>query len=758
MLSCMLKNSVAARPETLHPAVQAAVAITEAYRQHRQSHPAVREMACLRAQFPAYLSDIEPGDILAGGHVRQRIIYVGTMWWTTMPCKCGPGKQGGYCFDFGAVEKYGQNPADRAVLEELEAFWQEECTWVKIRRTWDADMDRWVKPESPAPGGGSGFVVALEMDHLLRLGLPGLAAEIDKRLEEASRTGETGSLDFLRGLAKTVELVVDICRHYENQAEAQALIAPTAEERARLRTIAANLRAIARRRPETLHEAVQLWWIYSVLTCGLHIEGWRLDEALGDFYAADIDQGRLTVAEAQEVVCGFWRMYAKHSDPAVSRVLIGGRGRRNEAAANRFGMAAMEATRRLRQVIPQLTLRFYAGQDPALLAKAYDVIGEGCIFPTLYNDDVNIPGVAKALQVSLEAAERYYPLGCGEYLIGGASPSLLNVGWSVPKTLEAALFGGQDLAGREMGPVGSADFADFDQLWSAFLAQAAHSAEMGARICAKNLPIMAQECSFLLGSLLTFDCLERGRGLIDGGSRYTGSCIMGHGFSNAADSMAAIRELVFHEKSVTLDELRSALRSNFEGHDTLRRRLQAGPKYGNDRPEVDELLVKLWQELSRLCAEAGERHGIGFLTLSSVNPGGYFMGATCGASADGREAWEPFAIGNAPSAGADTNGLTALLNSIARVDPANGGSVTNIKLAKSLFGANRAKLEALLATYWQRGGMQATLTVVDQRDLEAAMEHPERYPNLLVRMGGWTARFVDLEKRIQREIIRRTLY
>ncbi|MBD3239607.1 MAG: hypothetical protein GF331_03410, partial [Chitinivibrionales bacterium] len=453
-----------------------------------------------------------------------------------------------------------------------------------------------------------------------------------------------------------------------------------------------------------------------------------------------------------------WRIYYKHSDHAVSRAIIGGKGRPNEENADRFCLVAMEVARRLKQVIPQLTLRFHDGQNPALTQKAYDCIGEGGTYPMLYNDDVNIPGVAKALNASEEDAARYYPLGCGEYLIGGATPSLLCVGWSVPKTLEAALFGGQSAEGRQFGMEGPTELSTFGELWQALVDQIAYGARHAARIHEKNQAFMPGECSFLLGSLLMDDCIERGRAILDGGARYNGACIMGHGFTNAADGLIAVKHLVFDQGSVTLEEIRQALRDNFAGHADLRKRLLAEPKFGNDIAEADEMLRALWREISRQAARAGEAVGLDFLTVSSVNPGGYFMGRECGATPDGRPAGMPFAIGNAPTAGNDTHGITALLNSVSRVDPANGGATTNVKLAGSLFTRNRPKLEAIFSTYWKHGGMQATLTVVDQADLLDAMDHPEKYPHLLVRVGGWTARFVDLDEQVRKDVIQRTMY
>ncbi len=741
-----------------HPLLRAAVALTETYRAHQDAHPALREAACLRAQYPALLAPIGPDDLFAGGHPRDHIAYTGGIWWAMMPSECGPGKQGGYCFDFDAADKLALTKSDRAIYDDLKDFWRDECTWAKISRTWPEDLRTFNRREGQIRGAGNGFCLAPDLDPLLQKGLPGLATDIAQRTERARDAGDHEKLPFLQGLAETVELIADIARHYRQQALAQAAAVDSPQDHARLERIADSLDALTQRAPATLHEAIQLWWLTSVPACGRHIEGWRLDVTLGDFYARALDEQGMETEEAQALVDGLWKMFDRYSDPAVSRVIVGGRGRRNESAADRFCFAAMEACRRSRQVIPQLTLRFYDGQNPDLLTRAYDVLGEGCVFPMLYNDDVNIPGVQKALNVTAEDAVDYYPLGCGEYMIGGASPSLLNLLWSVPKTVEAALRGGRTAAREEIGLFGPGEFADFDKLWEELRRQIGFAADLCARTHALNAAVMTRENAFLIGSLFTHDCLERGEPLLNGGARYNGACVMGHGFTNAADSLVAIKQLVFEEKSTTLPELLKALEENFAGHESLRRRLQSAPKFGNDQDATDTLVNRLWQEISQALDDAGRRHGLDFLTISSVNPGGYLLGENCGATADGRLAGEPFAIGNAPTAGADTHGITALLNSVSKIDPANGGAVTSIKLGAGLFQENRLKLEALLAAFWKRGGMQATLTVVDQTELEAAMDHPENYPHLLVRVGGWTARFIDLEKPVQREVIRRTLY
>lgn len=737
----------------LHPVVAQAVAFTAAHRQHADAHPAVREAACLRTQFPALMGAIRPGDAFAGGQAEGRICYLGSIWWAMLPDRAGPGKQGGYCFDFAAQAKWGTTEADRAAIAELETYWQERVTVSRFLAEIDPTMLPYMRTDAQVSAPGSnGFCVALDMDRLLRLGLPGLEAQID-----AARG--TGDQAFLDGLREAIAIVRDVCLHYAAQARALAAAADAAE-RPRLERIAASCAAIAVRAPADLHEAMQLLWLYSLVAGGRHIECFRIDDALGGFLQADLAAGRLDEAAAEDMVLGLWRMWAQHGDPAVCRVVIGGLGRRDPPAADAFARLALRATRRHRGLIPQLTLRFHAGQDRELTRLAFDALGDGCVFPMFYNDDAIVPGVARALCVDEAEAARYHPLGCGEYMLAGANPSLLNYGWSVPKTLEAALHGGRAADGRPLGPTCKAlpELASYDELIANMRTQADFAASLTARGHAISNRVLGRECSFLLASLLSDDCIARGRALMDGGVRHDGACIMGHGFTNTADALNAIRRTVFAERTVGAAELLTALAADFAGHEAVRRRLLAVPKFGNDDPAADRTLAEVWRLLSGAAAAAGRRAGISYYTVSSVNPGGYYMGALCGATADGRRAGAPFAIGHAPTAGNDRGGLTALMTSLSAADAANGGVASNIKLAKAMFHRQRPQLEALFDAFWKQGGQQASVTVVDQADLVDALAHPERHPNLLVRLGGWTARFVALERQQQEDIIRRSIY
>lgn len=734
----------------LAPIVAQAIAFTRAYQEHEHAPAPIREAMCLREQYPALMGDLRPGDRFAGRKAADRLAYVGTIWWSAPPRtqhgEYVPCKQGGYCFDFGMAARLADDPDQREAVQDLVEFWRDRCTWSKSERELDPTVREAVIAEGMVPSGSNGFCVAVNVDRLIQQGLPGLRDDVRARMSGASDPA------FYDGLLRALEVVEDVARHYRDQA--LALQSEDVEFGAVAQTLAANLE----RAPKTFREALQLFWLYTHLVSGNHPEAYRLDQALGDLYVQDIESGVLTEEQAVELLVALWRMFSQNGADALCRIVIGGKGRRNEVHADRFALAAMEATRRHKGVTPQLTLRCYDGMNTALLEKAFDCIAEGCCFPMLYNDEAVIPGVMRSMNLSEADATHYYPLGCGEYMVGWSSPSVLCCGWSIGKTLDAALHGGASW-GVQVGPPTPppSEIESFEALYQAFLEQVEFCADATARFYRNVFDTVPGDCPFLLASLLTDGCVESGKGILEG-AKHLGACVMGHGFTNAADALAALRRVVFRQRRWALSEVVEALDADFEGQEELRAALVESPKFGNDIDEVDELLVRLWDDINSAAERAGRRAGLGFYTVSSVNPGGYGMGESCPATADGRRAGRPFAIGHAPTAGMDRSGLTALFNSVAKASPANGGATTNVKVSREMFAHSRGKVVALFDAYFAAGGQEATVTVVSRTDLEQAMLAPEQYPHLLVRLGGWCARFVELSREVQEEIIRRTLY
>jgi pyruvate-formate lyase len=530
-----------------------------------------------------------------------------------------------------------------------------------------------------------------------------------------------------------METISDVCRFYLKEAEKQQCA-----------EVVKNMSAILTRPPETLSEALQLILIFELLFHERHYEIHQLDVAVGDVYVQEIENGTLTEEQAIIQIRAFYEMINENGDTTVCRLVLGGKNRRNTKNADRFIQAALKAEQLHKRVTPQVTLRIYSGMNPDILTLAYDTILETGTFPLLYNDDAIINGVAEAFGVSLEDAASYYPVGCGEFIIAPHSPALLITNWNIPKTTDEA--------------IRACSAETFEELYAFIMERAAAHAERLAEYIKLVMKVHTSKNTFLIAGLLINDCIKRNKPLLEGGARYIGVSVMGHGYTNAADSLTAIKKLVYDEKKYTLAQIISGLDANFVGYETMHKELVNIPKYGNDNSEADEMVARIWRDLGQLARKAGLDNGLDFHTLASANPHGHFMGKDMGATADGRLKGVPYAICNAPTAGYDKSGLTALMNSIIKGTPANGGATTNFKVSREFFTKERDKFEALFTAYFAGGGQQASFAIVSRGDMEAAIKEPEKYPHIMVRLGGWTARFIDLEEFIQREILERTLY
>jgi len=232
------------------------------------------------------------------------------------------------------------------------------------------------------------------------------------------------------------------------------------------------------------------------------------------------------------------------------------------------------------------------------------------------------------------------------------------------------------------------------------------------------------------------------------------------GNTSRPDSLTAIKTLVYDEKKFTLPELIDVLDHDFEGHDDIRRMCLSAPKYGNDDDTADDIATRLFTDIADLTVAAGKAAGLDHYNIVSVNNSmSAEWGNFCAASACGRKAGSPMANANGASIGADKCGITALLNSMSKFDNTKHvGVINNVRFTKELFKGSMDKVEAVLKAFYDNDGVQTNLCVIGKDDLENAMVHPENYQNLLVRIGGFSARFVTLNPVVQREIIERTTY
>ena len=713
-----------------------ALAFTEAHQALADVSPAAREAACLAAQFPAILLPIEDGDLLAG---RYRHAPIGF--------SPEPGGFGYYC-DETAMRRAaeGVSNALREAADGAMDYWRGRTTAQKVRGSFGPELAALLPSDDWCGEPGIAFPlyrlagVFLDLEGLVALGLPGLRAE-------AAAAGERGAdHQWVEGMVGALDVVGGSCRFYAEQAREQAAGAPRARE-AELHRMAEALDHVTAAAPETLPQALQLAWVYS-LVAGVHNYG-RMDVAFGPFLAHDLESGRLDEERALALLESLWRLMAARRTVYNGRVVIGGAGRPDPATADRFARLALEATRRVNEIEPQLTFRFGHGTDPDLMRLAYDVIGDGRTFPMLYNDEVNVPAVEKAFGVPREEAEQYVPLGCGEYVLEHRSLGTPNGVINLLKGLEDVIHGGRGIEGC----------ATFEDLWDAYRAQIEPRLAALAKQEALTYRVLAGEAPMLLLGLLFDNCLGKGRSLLEGGARYVGGTLETYGNISVSDSLTAIRDVVYERKLVTPARLRQALAVDFEGFEHERRLLRQAPKFGNDDDRADALAVRVHEHVCRVTAAQAERVGLdSYLVVIINNHANSVLGRHTGASADGRGAGEPMSNGNNPTSGNDRAGVTAFLRSLLKLEPSlHAGAVQNMKFGREMFGPRRPQLDALLGTYFETGGAQAMITVVGREDLEAAMREPEKWGHLMVRVGGFSARFVELSPTVQREILERTL-
>jgi pyruvate-formate lyase len=711
-----------------------------------------REILCEDVQFPAVLVSPRPSDLLAGKRLYPEVGY--SLQYGGL----------GYYADFWAWE-VAMKEADYSAEElsewaSLREFWEKEATAVRCDREFAPEIHRrlpekYDRPESLALPALPLFRMAgLQLDYgkLVSHGIAGLEQMVRSSRENPPDERADGFYASVLASLGRLRRCVEHYRHEAQKLEAAGPGGAASEMRK-------ALEGLLERAPATFHEALQLILLVSTMASTLSFG--RLDVVLGPYLCRDLDAGTMTWAGALRLMQNFYSILEEEILHFDARIIVGGQGRENEAAADRFAMLAMETTESLSLPLPQLTLRFYSGQNPALLEKAYDVIGKGKTFPMLYNDDVNVPAVAKAFAVDLETAREYLPFGCGEYMIHHRSCGTPNAIINLQRCLESALNHGRCLrTGRIIGP----DFGDlsshttFEALWSAFTRTVDFFLEPLAMAQDSIYRTLGPECPYSLVSLLYDDCLVRGRPIFDGGIRFLGGTNESYGNTNAADSLTAIGKLVYQERICTAEELLSALGEDWNGHELLRRRFKDAPKFGNDDAVADAMVQRVHNHVCKGTSAAARNTNLHhFLVVVINNNHNTLWGKWTSASADGRKHGEPLAPGNAPGAGCDRSGLSAVLNSQAKPDPSiHAGAVQNVRLTNSFPSLYRPLYHALFNAYFQQGGTQAMITVTNRDDLLDALAHPENYANLLVRVGGFSARFIDLDRATQEEILSRT--
>lgn len=562
--------------------------------------------------------------------------------------------------------------------------------------------------------------------------------------------------------------------------------ASTADEiyRSHMLEVARICKKLSEKPAESFHEAVQSVWMLFVV---LHMESnassfspGRLDKTLYPYYEKDIKQGRLDKEKALEIIECLWLKFNEivylrnqHSAkyfagfPIGFNIAIGGVDAQGKDYVNDLSHLFLDAQEDLGLPQPNLSVRLHTHTSDELLHHAIRVVAKGSGMPQFFNDQAIIQEMEK-LGISHEDAMDYAIVGCVELTTQGN-----NLGWSdaamfnMNKVLELTLHHGIDvLTGKQMGPdYGSlSTYQSFEELEAAFEKMLYHFEDRMIPCCEQvekgHIDILPTP---FLSSVID-DCMKQGMDVTAGGAHYNLSGIQMIQIANLADSLAAIKQLVFEEKRLLAKDLENALYNNFEGQEVMRQMLlNRVPKYGNDVAWVDEFGIKWARKFrERLRSYTNYRKGpyhSGMYTVSAHVP----MGENVGASADGRLSMTPLADGGMSAVyGRDLKGPTAVLKSVSRIDnnlTSNGG-LLNMKFLPDFFKTDTGiqKFANFLRSFVALEIPHVQFNVVRKEDLLAAQKHPEQYSSLTVRVAGYTAYFTELAGELQNEIIARTSY
>jgi len=734
---------------------------TNTYREaiQKYSHPAEIELECLKAQYPAILMEIEEDDVLAG-RIQFGLIGYGIQ-----------GQTGGtgYYIDeprvAEALEFAEGNAKYREDLHDLLTFWKARNTYNRTLDNTPADIREIIPTEQwkTEPVAASPIIRMagsyIDFYKLVKIGINGLAKEVKENLEQCDKTGNDPVI--YQCMLGALDVLKECCKYYNEEAKAKAIVEKDEHRKKELNDLALALEAITENEPKTMLEGLQLSWLYAMM-CPL-IEFGRMDEYIGDLYVQDIDNGVITEEEALKMTQTYFRLIDSLDCETDGRVIVGGYGRKNPKNADRFCLVACEACRTVKEILPQFTLRFNEETPKDVWDAAMKCIEEGRTYPLLYNDDATVPCVMEAFGVDRKRAETYMPLGCGEIEFDHYSFGSPNGSIGTLKILELAVRGGYDpIAGRYLGlkTVPLTECTSYEQFYENYKTQLHYFIEAQSKYEVYLYQYIGALHPFMMVSMLYDGCIKRGKGLLNGGCEYLAGTVEMYGNVNAANALAAIKKLVFEEKGISAEALVKAMDHNFVGHDKERNLLLNAPKFGNDLEYVDSIMAELHYYLCTMIKEQAPKVGLkSYLGVNINNAQNTTLARWVGATPDGRKAGTPMANANSPAPGTDKRGITATFNSMLKLaNNIHAGMVQNVRFTRQTWNSQGKQVQALVDNYFQRGGVQLMITVVGKDDLKNAMERPEDYKDLIVRIGGLSARFVNLKKDVQQEIYDRATY
>lgn len=654
----------------------------------------------------------------------------------------------------------GVEPVRASEVEERVRAWQRRAESLSFVGPLDPAKQRghgdWARPTVYMGGGWTENHSIRDYAKVLRIGFGGIREEVEERRRSTDPT-DPGYLErecFWRA-------ALDVC-------EAGELLGSRYAELCGARGMGEATQACAQvpsRGARTLFEAVQSLWLAHILTCGedginANSLG-RVDQILEPYYQADVAVGRLDRAGAvelmEELAC---KLYLEYDVQAITLCGVDASGR---SAANEMSRIILDATESV-GFVRDLSVRIAPDTPHDIVRRSAQLVARGGGIPFFFNDTCFVPALAER-GIALADARDYAPIGCIELTVPGkANPHAVS-GWiNAAKCLELALFDGCDPAtGERLGPATGmlTELDAYEDLVQAFRLQLEHFSRGMVLAIDRGELAQREKGPLPCWSVLTDDCIARGRDITNGGALYFYHSVCFLGTANTADSLAAVRKLVYEDQRVGAGELLAALRADFAGHERLRQLLLNGaPKYGNDDDEVDAIAVWLTNHFIDLMDSFRSPMGGRFFVhlFSFLQNVGF--GRCLGATPDGRRAGEPIAYSLSAQQGRDEKGVTALLRSIAKLPHhrSAGATAAMVDLDPAFVSGEGGvdRLAQLIRAAMDMGVGQVQWNVVSAERLEQARRDPETYGNIPVRVAGYSQLFKLLNADLQEHVIART--
>jgi len=577
------------------------------------------------------------------------------------------------------------------------------------------------------------------------------------------------------------DAIITLGKRYAALARKLAETETNPTRRDELLQIAINCDTVPENKPQTYHQALQMYWFVH-LGVTMELNPWdafspgRLDQHLYPFYKADCAIGILDSHKARELLECLWIKF--NNQPAPPKVGItlkesstytdfanintGGIAEDGSDGVNEVSYLILDCMDEMRLLQPSSNVQISRKTPPAFLKRACEISRKGWGQPAFYSTEAIIQELLNAGK-TMSDARQGGASGCVETGAFGNEAYILTGYFNLPKILEITLCNGYDpISCQQLGlKTGSpCDFKSYNELLSAYKKQIEYFVDIkteGSNIIestyARYLPV-----PFL--SIITNDCIAKGKDYNAGGARYNTSYIQGVGIGTVTDSLSAIKHAVYEEKLFPMSHLTAAITANFEGHDDIHAIVtNSAPKYGNDDDKADTIMQEIFHYYHKTVTGRPNTRGGHYRVNMLPTTCHIYFGEVTGALPCGRMSGKPLSEGISPSQGADVNGPTAALKSTAKMDQLiTGGTLLNLKFTPNLIAGDQGLeiMASIVTAYFNMDGHHIQFNVVDRDTLIKAQENPDEYRDLIVRVAGYSDYFGNLSKALQDEIIKRT--